>query len=92
MMDWIPVRCGDLLSSVTGDGTVIVSPRDGQLSVVNEVGAFVWELINGQNSVDSIVQQLVDNYDVSADQARADVLAFLQALAERQLVTREGQS
>lgn len=92
MMDWIPVRCGDLLSSVTDDGTVIVSPRDGQLSVVNEVGAFVWELINGQNSVDSIVQQLVDNYDVSADQARADVLAFLQALAERQLVTREGQS
>ena len=89
MTDWIPERSRELLSSATDDGTVIVAPEDGRLSVVNEVGAFVWELINGRNSVDCIVQQVVENFDVSAAQAQSDVLAFIQALAERQLVTRK---
>lgn len=92
MTDWIPQRSGDLLSTSTDDGTVIVSPNDGQLSVVNEVGAFIWELIDGHNSVDFIVAEVVDHFDVSLDQARSDVLSFIQALAERQLVTMKERS
>lgn len=88
-MTWIPDRSGQLLSNAMDDGTVIVSPTDGRLSVLNEVGAFIWELINGQNSVDFIVSQVVDHFDVSSETARADVVSFLQALAERDLVTRK---
>jgi hypothetical protein len=71
------------------DGTVIVSPTDGRLSVLNEVGAFIWDLIDGQNSVDFIVSQVVDHFDVSSETARADVDSFLQTLAERDLVARK---
>jgi hypothetical protein len=87
MMNWIPERSGELLSSAMVDGTVIVSPQDGRMSVVNEVGAFVWELIDGQNSVETIVNRVTDNFEVPIVQAEADVLTFLQALAERELVT-----
>jgi methyltransferase-like protein len=92
MIDWIPERSGELLSSATDDGTVIVSPEDGRLNVVNEVGAFIWNLIDGQNSIEAIIQQVVDNFDVSASQAQADVHAFVQALSERRLVIRKGRS
>lgn len=91
-MNWIPDRSGQLLSNAMDDGTVIVSPTDGRLSVLNEVGAFIWELINGQNSVDYIVSRVVDHFDVSSETARADVVSFLQALAERDLVTRKDGS
>ena len=91
-MDWIPSRSGQLLSNEMEDGTVIVSRQDGRLSVVNEVGAFIWELIDGQNSVEFIVSQVVDHFDVSTDVARADVVTFLQALSDRDLVTKSVQS
>lgn len=88
-MNWIPDRSGQLLSNAMDDGTVIVSPTDGRLSVLNEVGAFIWDLIDGQNSVDFIVSQVVDHFDVSSETARADVDSFLQTLAERDLVARK---
>lgn len=90
-MDWIPERANELISSEMQDGTVIVSPADGHLSVVNPVGAFVWDLIDGQRSTDFIVDQVVQNFEVSPAVARADVLSFLDQLAERGLVTKKPQ-
>ena len=92
MIDWIPERTPDLLSTMTEDGTVIVSPDDGRLSVLNEVGAFIWEMIDGQRSIEAIVQGVVDTFDVSSAQARQDVQTFMAALTERQLVTRKEQT
>jgi hypothetical protein len=92
MKEQIPHRSGELLSSTTPDGTVIVSREDGQLRVVNEVGAFIWDLINGRNSVALITQRVVDRFDVEADDAQADVEAFIRALGERDLVTLKERS
>jgi len=91
-MPWIPVRSGELLSSELEDGTVIVSPSDGKMSVVNEVGAFVWELIDGHHSVDLIVRQVTENFDVTTEQAQVDVMAFLRDLEERNLVSRNTEA
>lgn len=86
--DWVPKRSEELLSSALDDGTVIVSPSDGKMSVVNEVGAFIWSLVDGQNSVSFIVEQVTGNFEVTVEQAEQDVSAFLLALEERKLVTR----
>ena len=86
-MEWIPERSNELVSNVMDDGTVIVSLDDGRLNVVNEVGSFVWDSIDGQKSLESIVQKVHAHFEVSAEQAQSDVLIFMRELTDRQLVS-----
>jgi coenzyme PQQ biosynthesis protein PqqD len=86
MLNSIPERSDQLLSRVMEDGTVIVSPEDGQLTVVNEVGSFVWDLIDGQRTVATIIQLVVNHFQATQDQASYDVLAFLETLEQRKLL------
>jgi hypothetical protein len=86
MLNSIPERSDQLLSRIMDDGTVIVSPVDGQLTVLNDVGSFVWELIDGQQSVTAIIQLVGAHFQVSRDQAQSDVLAFLETLEQRGLI------
>ena len=85
-MNSIPERSDQLLSRSMEDGAVIVSPVDGQLTVFNEVGSFIWENIDGQHSVATIIQLVGDHFQVSTDRAHSDVLAFLETLDERGLI------
>lgn len=82
----IPQRTEGLLSSDMEDGTVIVSPTDGRLNVVNEVGGFVWERIDGENTVAAIIELVTEHFSVEPEQATDDVLTFLDSLAERDLL------
>jgi hypothetical protein len=56
---------------------------------LNEVGARIWELLDGQRSVEDITARIVDEYAVTADAARRDVEEFLEQL-ERIGAVREG--
>lgn len=47
---------------------------------LNEVGAQIWELIDGERSLREIRDFIVAEFDVTADEATADLLAFLQQL------------
>jgi hypothetical protein len=52
---------------------LIVLPRTQESFVLNGSGALVWQLSDGSHSVDDVVQQLVDRYDVGPETARADL-------------------
>ena len=66
------------------DGNVVVvSPKDGQVRVFNEVGTSIWhDLIAGQ-TVAQIKQNLIELYDVSEQQAAQDLDSFLKELLDR---------
>jgi hypothetical protein len=59
---------------------VVVLPQEGQIEVLNEVGARIWELIDGLRSVRDIAQAIVDEYEVDMDCAVQDVKEFIQEL------------
>jgi hypothetical protein len=65
---------------------VLVIPGKGEVKVLNEVGARIWSLIDGQMSIREIISQVCAEFDVSADVAGADTLAFLTALAQRGMI------
>ena len=50
------------------------------MMTLNDTGLFLWELLQEEHSQDELVQALVEEYDVDAPTARADVEAFLQQL------------
>lgn len=51
------------------------------------VGAFLWELFDGQHTVDTISRKLREQYKMNRLEADASLSAFLQMLARRKLIT-----
>ena len=69
-----------------GDEIVILDVNSGQYFGLNEVGAFVWDLLESESDRDAIVAALTAAYDVDAAQAAADVDDLLRDLAARDLI------
>lgn len=53
---------------------------------LDEVGSHIWQLINGSNSVDTIIQECLLEFDADSEQVSEDVTAFLKILNEEGLV------
>ena len=82
----ILVHNPDLVWRPLQDELVIVRPADGQIRVLNGVGSFVWQALDGENSCAAIAQLVCAEYEVSVEEAEADVLGFLTELAADDLV------
>jgi hypothetical protein len=54
--------------------------------VFNEVGARIWELIEGGEAEDALVATLATEFEVDAERARADLLSFVDVLRQAGLV------
>jgi len=52
------------------------------LYTLNEVGARVYELIDGKRALREIVNTIVNEFEVSEQQAEADVREFIEQLLE----------
>ncbi len=67
---------------------VILSMDTKVLRGLNPVGSRVWELIDGQRSVEEIVGVIVQEFDVGQEAAARDVGDFVRELLAKSLVTR----
>jgi hypothetical protein len=47
---------------------------------INDTGARVWELMDGNRSLEQIVEQITDEYDVEKTVAEQDALEFVAKL------------
>lgn len=65
-------------------GTAVLF-SDGMMLAVNVLGTEVWKLCDGR-SVDAIVAELLEQFDVTADVLREDVMSFLSELEEKGFV------
>ena len=53
---------------------------------LNESGALLFKALESENDVEGLVSALKAEYDVSYEQAREDVLAFVSFLKERDML------
>jgi hypothetical protein len=65
---------------------VVVLPDQGQVKVLNEVGAHIWSLADGAHSVREIAAAVCRAYDVPSATAEADTLKFLAELQQKGLI------
>lgn len=82
----IPTLAPVLIWRKLDDGTVVVTPDEGKVRVLNQTGTSIWLQIDGQHSLSEIVDQLVEDFDVSQEQAVSDVIAFLTDLSQKGLI------
>lgn len=65
---------------------VIILPAIGKVKVLNDVGARIWQLLDGVNRVEEVVAAILREYAIGAVQAQGDVLSFLDDLMRRGVV------
>lgn len=86
MSNSIPAHSPNLIWRVMNDGAVLVSPEIGKVRVLNEIGATIWQLIDGKKNVEGIAELLANEYEVSLEQVRSDLTTFISDLTERGLL------
>ncbi len=69
------------------DETILVPIKDnvgdmGSIYSLNEIGAFIWEHLDGDRRLNTIRELILDEYDVSANQAELDVNEFIVDLVD----------
>lgn len=65
---------------------VLIDSEEGELIRLNEVGAEIWKLIDGQRTLGNLIEHLVAGFEVSERRARKDVQRFVRRLLRQELV------
>lgn len=58
---------------------VLVFNIEGEVQVLNEVGTYIWEHVE-EEDVDTLAQGIAKAFAVSEEEARRDLLVFLEEL------------
>ncbi|RYX82712.1 lasso peptide biosynthesis PqqD family chaperone [bacterium] len=76
----------DQVSCDLAGEAAILDLQNGIYYGLDPVGARIWELIQNPCDPKEIVSQLLDEYDVEAEQCQNDVLTLLNELEQRGLI------
>lgn len=79
--------CEETIVGKIVDGeAVLVLPQEGLVKVLNEVGARIWDLSDGSNSVKDIAGIICKEYEVESSQAESDVVEFVEVMAKNGMI------
>jgi hypothetical protein len=87
VLDVIPRRTSSVASRALDGEAVLVHAEQKKITVLNGVGARLWELADGQRTIREMARVIADEYEVSLVKAESDTLAFCRDLAGRGLLT-----
>jgi len=68
-----------------GEAVVVLSNR-AEIKVLNDVGARIWQLCDGQSSIEKILEILCEEFEAGEDVLRADLAEFLKELTDRRMI------
>ena len=70
--------------------TVLLRMEDGAYFTLEEVGAEVWRLCDGERNFDAVVASVCEVFDAPVDVIRADVRAFVDEMVSERLLDAGG--
>ena len=79
-------RRTDALDAGVGDDLVLLSLERGSYHALDPVAAVVWRKLDTATTIEALCLALANEFDVSAEQCEADVMAFLAELEQRHLL------
>ncbi len=88
----LQARSGYVLRDIAGEYLLIpVELENGaqsQMAVLNEMGKHLWELLQQEQTVDTMVRSVTEAYEVSPEEAEQDICEFLDHLMKYRLLTK----
>ncbi len=90
------VKKDDCVTREIAGETVIVPIRSravdlNSIYALNELGTMIWRLMDGQTSISQIIEAVGREYEVTPDEARKDISAFLTDLKAAGLIQPFGE-
>lgn len=83
----ILTRDPDLVCAEMDGDLVMMSVANGAYYGISGVGPRIWELLEQPTSIKEIVKVITTEFDVDAERAQTDALAFAEQLIEMRLVS-----
>lgn len=84
---------GFILREIVGESVAIPSGESARLLsglvALNETGQFLFRLLQQEQTEDTLVRALLEEYETDEATAREDVSQFLQLLRQHQLLVEE---
>ena len=87
------VKQSDQVVARNIEGEMIIIPLtagvgnlDEELYSLNEIGQVIWEKLDANKTLESIIQELAQEYSEPVETTRKDVLGFVDELASRRIV------
>jgi len=81
------LKVDELIWRRIGDEIVIITPDGLATHILNKTAACVWELCDGQHGMPEMANDICQRFEVSNEQARADVDEVVGQLLGLGLVT-----
>lgn len=85
-VETVVIRNCEAATALVEGQLILFSARGGAFLVLNEVGAVVWNILSEQRSVGSMLDSLINVYDVDRDTAAREVIPFIKSLTEHCLL------
>ena len=82
----VAVASSELVSANLDGEVVILGFKSGAYYSLDQVGGFVWDLLQEPQKVSDIRDTIFEEYDVELAQCERDLLALLETLANKQLI------
>lgn len=79
-------------------GETLLVPMRGKLArlqrifALNPVGAHIWDQLDGTRDLAAIHRGLMEHFDVSPEQAEADLVEYVALLRDAELIVDAGRS
>jgi hypothetical protein len=74
-------REGVVLREVAGEHILVPIRRDvadlKAIFALNGVGLRIWELLDGEKTLDGVLAELLERFDAPAEEASADLVSFV---------------
>ena len=86
-------RAEGVILRTIADEALLVPVQGGladlqKIYALNGIGACIWQHLDGTRTLDDVLAVVLDRYEVSAGDARADMCAFIDSLSNSKLVER----
>jgi len=90
----VPSRSSSVVTRKTGSEYVLVPVTNNiadmnSVYTLNETGAFLWELIDGENNIKDMIEALIKEYDIDEETATADVFEFINEMNKYLIISKE---
>jgi len=81
-----PARAKEVTHRDVSGEAVLLNLGTGVYYGLNEVGAFIWQRMDGDHTVDDLVEEICAAYAVDRERAAADVRRLVAELLEAGLI------
>ena len=85
-------RSQSVVTTKTGNEYVLVPVANNiadmnSVYTLNETGAFIWEHINGESSVEDIINEMTREYEIDYITASEDVYSFIDDMSKYLIIS-----